>query len=620
MRTRRRPPRRLKIKSPLSRPEFDEQRTFITRVRTFGVVIVLLFLGLVARLWFLQIVHGDDFRQAAEANQARRIRTRAPRGSIEDSQGVLLAANRSRFAVYATPDVANNPDVLQRLAPLLHDTPDDIQQAIQAGQQNPYDPLRIALDVPMRVVTQIEENRPFLPGVSTSPEPVRWYPKGSFAAQLLGTMGRINVAEWKASRKAGYFSDDFLGKSGVERQYEAYLRGVPGGTDVQIDARGRKVRTLDTASALPGGTVTLALNAKVQAAAEQAFRDHHFVGAAVAIDPRTGGVLAMVSNPSFDPNKFAAGIKPADWAPLNDSPEHPLINRTVKAMYPPGSTFKPVVAAAGLQTGAITTHSAVYCTGSYHLGRARFGDWQVHGSVDFYRAIAVSCDVYFYIAGQKIGPDRMSEYAKSFGLAEATGIDLPSEDIGSIPSPAWKSQRFRRSGPDFSQWYGGDTLHMAIGQGDVLTTPLQMARVAATLANGGDVLRPYVVQKVTTGDTGRLVFQNTTKVIRHVPVSPENMEAVRRGMRFTVTNGTGKVVNFKQVAVAAKTGSAQVHGSAKTHGWFICFAPYDHPTIAIAAIVEHGGHGADTAGKVSQAMLQAYFHITRADTGSARSD
>ncbi len=602
------------------RPEFDEQSTFIARARVFGVLIALLFLGLVARLWFLQIAHGDDFREAAAANQARRIRTRAPRGTITDRSGVLLAVNRSRFAVYATPDILKNPAVLSRLALLLRQTPADIRQTFQDGQQNPYDPLRVALDVPMSVVTQVEENRPFLPGVSTSPEPVRWYPKGSLAAHLLGTMGRINPDEWKLKRTVGYFSDDFLGKTGVEREYESYLRGVPGGTDVQIDARGRRVRTLDTASAVPGGTVTLALDTGVQAAAERVMREHKFTGAAVAIDPRTGGVLAMVSNPSYDPNRFATGIRPADWAPLHDSPAHPLINRTLDAMYPPGSTFKPVIAAAGLQTGAISTRSVAYCPGSYHLGRARFGCWQTHGSVDFYRAIAVSCDVFFYIAGQKIGPDQMSGYAKAFGLAEKTGIDLPSEDIGSIPSPAWKAKHFHRYGPAFDQWFGGDTLHMSIGQGDVLTTPLQMARVTAALANGGDVLRPFVVQKVTAGGTGRVILQNTRTVVRHVPVSPANLEAVRRGMRQTVLAGTGRCVDFKGIAVAAKTGSAQVHGNSKTHGLFICFAPYDHPTIAIAAIVEHGGHGADTAGKIARAMLQSYFQLKDAATGTAKSD
>ena len=583
----------------------------------FGVVILLLFFALVARLWYLQIARGDDFRDDAAANQHRRILMRAPRGAIVDRHGVLLAANRPRLALYATPDVAKNSAVLARLAALLHVTPDEIRQTILDNQQNPYDPLRIALDVPMAVVTQVEENKPFLPGVSTQPEPVRWYPKGTLAAHLIGTMGRINPDEWNAHKGQGYFNDDFLGKSGVEAAYESSLRGEVGGTDVQIDAHGRTLHTLDTQDAAPGGTVTLTLDAPTQAAGERVFKEHDFVGAAVALDPRTGAVLAMVSAPTFDPDKFATGITAKDWDPLNKSVSHPLLNRTIKAMYPPGSTFKPVVAAAGWQTGAITPRSGVYCPGSYHLGRARFGCWETHGATDFTKAMAQSCDVFFYVYGQKIGPDRLSYYCKQFGLAEKTGIDLGGEDIGSIPSPAWKAKHFHKLGPAFDTWFGGDTLHMSIGQGDVLTTPLQMARVAATFANGGNVLKPYVVAKVIGG---REPYRSEPTVLRHVPVSSVNMEIVRRAMRVTVTNGTGKVVNFKEVAVAAKTGSAQTHGAAQTHGLFICFAPYNHPTIAIAAIVEHGGHGGDTAGKVARAMLQAYFHLKETGETAARSD
>ena len=596
------------------------KRAAAHRALGFGIVILLLFLALAARLWYLQIARGDDFREDAAANQHRRIPLRAPRGVIVDRHGVLLAANRPRLALYATPDVAKNQVVLGRLAALLRMTPDEIEQTITEVQQNPYDPVRIALDVPMATVTQIEENKPFLPGVSTQPEPVRWYPRGELAAHLIGTMGRINTSEWSAHKSQGYFNDDFLGKSGVESAYESYLRGAPGGTDVQIDAHGRTVRTLNSQDAAPGGTVTLTLDAPTQAAGERVFKEHDFIGAAVALDPRTGAVLAMVSAPTFDPDKFATGITAKDWDPLNKSAAHPLLNRAIKAMYPPGSTFKPVVAAAGWETGVITSSSGVYCPGSFHLGRARFGCWETHGATDFTKAIAQSCDVFFYVYGQKIGPDRLSYYSKQFGLAEKTGIDLGGEDIGSIPSPAWKAKRFHKLGPAFDQWYGGDTLHMSIGQGDVLTTPLQLARVAATFANGGNVLKPYVVAKITGGTAGGTLYRSAPAIVRHVRVSVAHMEIVRRAMRVTVTNGTGKVVNFKGVTVAAKTGSAQTHGSAKTHGLFICFAPYNHPTIAIAAIVEHGGHGGDTAGKVARAMLQAYFHLKDTGETTGRSD
>lgn len=593
---------------------------FVWRSRMFGLTIVLLFATLITRLWFLQVVHGEDFRQAALANEARRIHSRAPRGAIIDRNGLIIATNRSRFAVYATPEVVKDQDELSQLASMLGETPDDIKETIKETQQNPYDPLRIALNVEMKTVTQIEENRPFLPGVSTQPEPVRWYPYGDLAAHLIGTMGRINPDEFKQRKADGYFSDDFLGKTGVERAYEKYLHGQPGGTDVQIDALGRRVRTLKTDESVPGNTVVLALDAKVQEAAENTFKLNKFTGAAVAINPQTGAVLSMVSAPAFDPDKFATGIRSADWKPLSSDPLHPLINRAIDAMYPPGSTFKPIVAAAGLQTQAISTHTTAFCPGSYHLGHARFGCWQTHGEVDFYSAMAKSCDVFFYIAGQAIGPERIALYAKAFGLAEKTGIDLPSEDIGSIPSPTWKANKYRKLGAEYAQWYGGDTLHMSIGQGYVLATPLQMARVCATVANGGDVLKPYVVERIVDSTTQAVLFQHPREVVRHVPVSAENMEQVRQAMLITTNEGTGRIVKFPQVAVGSKTGSAEVHGQALTHGWFICFAPYDHPTIAIAAVVEHGGHGASSAGKVARSMLQAYFHMPITDAVAAKSD
>ncbi len=608
-------------------PNQQTPRAAGRRAWSFGGVVLLLFLGLAARLWFLQVARGDDFKDAAAANQARRIRVPAPRGIVTDRHGVLLAANRARLAIYAVPGVAKDPVVLGRLAALLHQTPEEIQQTIAATRINAYDPLRIALDVPMTTVTQIEENKPYLPGVSTQPEPVRWYPHGTLAAHLLGTMGRVSEREWNSlsSRRyndgtAIYSKNDFLGKTGVESAYESYLHGRPGGANVQIDAHGRTVRSLDAIDAESGGTVQLTIDAPTQAAAERVLRENHYVGAAVAIDPRSGAVLALASAPTFDPGQFATGITSAHWEPLHTNPAHPLIDRAVGAMYPPGSTFKPVVAAAGWQTGVITPNSGVYCPGSYHLGRARFGCWETHNETDFTKAIAESCDVFFYVYGQKIGPDRLSYYSKQFGLAEKTGIDLGGEDIGSVPSPAWKAKHFHRLGPAFSQWFGGDTLHMSIGQGDVLTTPLQMARVAAAFANGGNIVKPYVVSEVLKAGTHTASYRATPTVVRHVPVSAANMERVRMAMRMTVTQGTGKVVKFPGLTVAAKTGSAQTYGSAMTHGLFICFAPYDHPTIAMAAIVEHGGHGGGTAGKVCRAMLQSYFHLKTTGEASARSD
>jgi penicillin-binding protein 2 len=593
----------LRAEAPPPPPNPDQP---IWRARILGAFLILIFAGLIARLWYLQVAHGQDFTRAAAANHTRLLRTGAPRGAIVDREGRILASNRSQFALYAQPSVAKDTPTLIHLAKLLNETPDDIQQILKTEKKNDYDPIRIALDVPISLVTKIEEERPYLPGVSAEPEPVRWYPGNMLMGNTLGTLGRINPDEYRKLQAEGYYPDDFTGKTGLEAEYEKYLHGSSGGTLLEIDARGREVKALGQQPAVPGDTVVLSIDKKVQEAAEAAFQAHHFIGGAVAVNPQTGAVLAMASSPSINPNEFATGIKNANWTTLNTDKQKPLLNRAVDALYPPGSTFKQVVAAAGLQSGAITTHSTTYCTGELRLGRAVFHCWQDHGEVDFFRAIAVSCDIFFYQAGRAIGPERMSYYARQFPLAQHTGIDLPQEKIGSIPSPDWKKKHFGRLGAGYSTWFPGDTLNMSIGQGYVLTTPLQMALVTSTTANGGYVLRPYLMQRIVTAD-GKPVVESQKVVLRRVDISPQNLDYVRQGMRDAVTSGTGAIVNFPNVEVAAKTGSAQNTGSDKTHGWFVAFAPYDHPTIACAAVVEHGGHGASSAGYVVRAMLQAYF-------------
>lgn len=585
----------------------------IWRARILGIFLALVFAGLISRLWYLQVAHGQDYVRAAAANHTRLLRVDAPRGAIVDCQGRILASNRSLFALYAQPSVAKDQVTLFHLAQLLGESPTDIQQVLKTEKKNDYDPIRIALDVPISLVTKIDEERPYLPGVSAEPEPVRWYPGNTLMGNTLGTLGRIDPEEYRKLQDDGYYPDDFVGKTGLEAEYEKYLHGSPGGTLLEIDARGREVKELGQQEAVPGDTVVLSVDKRVQEAAEETFRLHHFIGGAVAVNPQTGAVLAMATSPSIDPNMFATGIKSANWKVLNTDKEKPLLNRPVDALYPPGSTFKQVVAAAGLQSGAINIHSTADCTGELRMGRAVFHCWQDHGEVDFFRAIAVSCDVFFYEAGLKIGPATMSYYARQYPLACLTGIDLPHEMIGSIPSPDWKKKHFGKLGSDYSTWFPGDTLNMSIGQGYVLTTPLQMALVTATTANGGYVLRPYLMQRIVTAD-GRPVVESQKIVLRRVAISAQNLAYVRQGMRDTVTSGTGHIVDFPNVAVAAKTGSAQYTGGSTTHGWFVAFAPYDHPTIACAAVVEHGGHGASSAGYVVRAMLQAYFGM-KVDTG-----
>lgn len=596
------------------------ERISLGRVKTLGVVLVLPFAVLVARLWYLQIARGPDYLQQAESNRTRVLRVEAPRGLILDAHGSLLASNKPQFAVYAVPAIAQQKTVLDRLAGILRIAPSDLAQTLRAERRNSFSPVRVALNLPISVISQVEEQRPFMPGVSTAPEPVRWYPNNDLLANTLGTLGRIDPAAYRTRRAMGYFSDDFVGKGGLEGQYENLLHGTPGGMLVEVKARGAAVN-LGQVEPIPGKTLHLTIDSTLQQAAEDTYRAYGWTGGAVALNPSTGAVLAMASAPTYNPNAFAKGIDQRSWATLLMNPDKPMINRAVDSLYPPGSTFKQVVALAGLQTRAITPQTSWYCSGSLEVDKKRFGCWAVHGETDLYKAIAQSCDVYFYRTGQLIGPDRLSGIAREYALARLSGIDLPHEMIGSIPSPAWKKKRFGKFGALAAQWYDGDTLNMSIGQGYVLTTPLQMAMVTAATATSGTVYRPYLLDYAQDPLTGVVVSKTKPTVLSRVAADASNFAVVQEGMRECVTRGTGRVVDFDGLDVAAKTGSAEVTNSNVADGWFVAYAPYEHPRVAIAAVVEHGGHGGDSAGKVVRAMLKAYFKLSKEDMGkTAASD
>ena len=418
------------------------------RGKTVGAFLAAAFVALICRLWYLQIAHGDDYLRMAQANDTRVLRTEAPRGLILGAGGELLASNHSQFAVYALPSVAYDRATLDRIAKILGDDVHDIAYTLKTEKRNNYDPVRIALDIPIATVTQVEENRAFLPGVSSAPEPVRWYPRNSFLCATLGTLGRIDADQYRKLKGSGYFPDDFIGKTGLESMYESQLHGTPGGTVVKIKARVRPTNIVGEHAPIPGKTLQLTVMPKVEYAAEAVLKEHDWVGGAVAVDPRTGAVLAMASSPVFDPNLFATGVDRAHWRAINSNPDKPMMDRPIDALYPPGSTFKQVVAAAGLESGTTSTNTVVYCPGFLKLGKARFGCWRVHGVVDFYDAISDSCDVFFYKAGLAMGPNYLASFAKQYPLGKLTGIDMPHEMMGTIPSPAWKMQRFSGQGRD----------------------------------------------------------------------------------------------------------------------------------------------------------------------------
>ncbi len=585
--------------------QHEVRKLQISRIRKLAVVVIVLFFVLVARLWYLQIVLGEELLMQSEANRIKLVRMRAPRGTILDRNGRVLATSRPQFVVLATPaKLRENPEALKTLCGILGIAPDELDSILARRGGHPGAPVRVMIDAPLEVVVRISELRMKLPGVSVELDQIRNYPLGPLVAHIVGHLGEISKEELELAKKGGkdYKPGDYIGKDGLEARYEDLLRGVDGGKQVEVNALGSVVRVLGEKPSVPGKTLKLTIDLDLQIAARRALGSQ--VGAAVAVDPRNGEVLAMVSNPAYDPNIFVKRVRASDWERIISHKGRPLQNRCVYNVYPPGSTFKPVTAIAGLKYGMCNVGTTVNCPGYLVFGR-RFRCWRVHGRVGFMKAIAESCDVWFYLLGHRLGIDRLAKVAREFGLGSATGIDLPHEGrrrdggVGTIPDKQWKRRRFNEP------WWPGETLNCAIGQGYVQVSPLQMALVCAAVASKGKVYRPFLVKEVLRPNGS--VVKHTKPEIRHVVNAPsEAFDLVCKGMRLAVTSGTGKAADIPGVAVAGKTGSAE-DPPRPAHGWFICFAPVENPRIAVAAIVEHGRHGATSAAPVCRAILDVFF-------------
>ncbi len=585
----------------------------LKRIRIFIWILVGLALVIIARLWYLQIVNGPELLKESEGNRERLIRRPPARGLILDSSGRILASNRYIFVVMVTPyETKRNPGVISHLARILNTTPESLISTIQSQYITPFDPVRVAVNVDLRIRTQIEEQQLALPGVILEAQPIRWYPGGKLAAHVLGSMGEINRRQLKRLRRYGYKPGDYVGQSGLEMVYDRYLRGKDGGQLIEVDAMGRMRRVLKVTPPTQGDSLTLYLNKSVEEAAVNGLRAWAMkghAGAAVAIDPNTGGVIALASSPSYDPNEFVTGIKPKDWQALITDPLHPLEDRAIDSRYAPGSTFKLVTSTAALQTGTITPNTTVDCRGVYYIKGWAFHDHAVHGLVDFAKALAVSCDVYFYTVGHLLGHRLLNQYARDFGLGLPTGIDLPGEIGGIVPDDAWM-QRY-----EGRPWAPGDTVQYAIGQSSLAVTPLQMANVVATVANGGTVYRPELVHEITRYNASGEPTKVTVipPVIEHqVPMSPATRAAIVKGMLGVVApGGTAPGAAIPGLTIAGKTGTAQAtrQGHRENNAWFVAFAPVDHPQIAICVFIEGAGYGGDTSAYIARAMFAAYFHI-----------
>lgn len=596
------------------RPASRTQTEFRGRIRIFGLLILLVFAFLTYRLWTLQILQGTRYTVMSEHNRIRLERIPAVRGMVFDRKDRLLIHSRPSFDVRYTPDDSQARETtLRRLANMVDGDGEHFMEAVQHTKGSKG--VTLVRDVDWPSVVAVETHRLDLPGVYVSVKARRSYLTDAMTAHVLGYLGEINTAQLQDLRRRGYRRGDAIGQAGLEKRWERHLAGRSGGERVEVDATGRKVRVIDRLKATPGHNVVLTLDLDVQRVAYDALNGRE--GAIVALDVNSGAVLALVSTPSFDPNSFARGMTPDEWRQLMADNETPLHNRALQGHFPPGSTFKIVTALAALQEGVISPNRRLFCNGTYKVGNRTLRDWKKygHGHIAMHEALVQSCDVYFYQLAQRLGVDKIARYARRFGLGAPTGIDLDGESPGLVPDRAWKRRRFG------APWYPGETPLVAIGQGFLGVTPLQMASMMATVANGGTVYRPWFVKRVLSAE-GEVMEEYGPARTGTVDLRTENLAFVRKALLDVVhgRRGTGKRARSKIVDIAGKTGTAQVvemRGEAvksedlpyvvRDHAWFVAYAPAEAPEIAVATLVEHGGHGGATAAPITKQVIEAYF-------------
>lgn len=574
------------------------------------------FVALVLRLWYLQIIKGDYYRELSEHNRIRVVNIRPPRGTFYDRNGIPLAENIPNSVITFTPeDAKDDPDVRPKLAAILGISLDELDAVIREDRyRRPQQPVRVKENVSFAEVSQVEAIKDELPGVMVEHELRRYYPYGEFAAHAMGYIGGMTQEQKDAPENAELPPDFPIGQYGLEKAFDKVVRGTPGEKGVEVDVRGRPLRVIYTVPPVPGNDLVLTIDYYAQKAAEEGLGDE--AGAIVAIEPGTGEVLAMVSKPGFDPNMFTLGITKENWAKLALDELHPLNNRALQGTFPPGSTFKLAMALAGLETGKVTTSTSVYCKGGWFFGNRTFKCWkhEGHGTVSMHKAIVESCDVYFYQLGDKMGIDNIAKYSNYLGLGMKTGVGI-RESSGLIPSTGWKKKA--RKEP----WYPGETISCAIGQGYVSVTPIQLARMVAAIAGHGEVYQPSLIraQRINNGKDW-MGFPPVR--LWKAPVKQENLDIVLDGMRGVVWDpgGTAHVAQSDKVEIGGKTGTAQVIGLGKgtgkkyrDHAWFVAVAPLDDPKIAVCVLVEHGGHGGSAAGPIAKKVIEAYIAGADAD-------
>lgn len=613
---------------------------FRFRLGIASLVVLLAFAILTGRFVWLQIVQHDFYRTRAEDNRIALIPIVPNRGVITDRNGVVLARNYSAFTLEITPSLVGELDAtIDGLAEVI-----EIQAKDRKRFKRLLDEAKNFESIPIRTrltdaeVARFAAQRYRFPGVEVKARLFRQYPLGPIASHALGYIGRITDRDlqWieEAGRQANYRGTDHIGKTGLEQHYEFELHGETGYEEVEIDSGGRALRSLKRIPPVSGNNLQLTLDAKLQEITEQAFGDRK--GALVAIEPATGGILALVSNPTYDPNLFVDGITPDNWKELNEHPSRPMVNRAINGAYPPGSTFKPFMALGALELGKRTPSQTISDPGYYNFGNHTFRDDKKggHGSVDMYKSIVHSCDTYYYILANDMGIDNIAKFMGSLGLGQRTGVDLGRDDSGEskgvLPSQEWKKQRFKK--PEQQKWYAGETISIGIGQGYNAYTPIQLAQATAVVANNGVMFRPHLVNQIIDAKTGEKRAVEP-QPLRDLKLKKQNLDVIRRAMAGVIKEGTGaRAFAGAPYDAAGKTGTAQVYslkgsdykaGSVKRelrdHALFIAYAPADKPTIALAVLVENGGFGAQSAAPIARMVLD-YYLLGKLPAGAAKED
>ena len=593
------------------------------KIRVFAILVVISFLCLWMRIWYLQILKWQYLTGLSENNRVQIVILPANRGMIKDRNGETLVSTRPAFNLYLTPEDAQDLDSsLNKLSQRI--SLDRKKLKKKMAQTKSFKEVLIKGDIPREEVAFVEENNMSLPGIRIRAEPLRNYVFNNLASHTLGYLGEISKARLESLKGSTYRQGDFVGKNGLENIYESLLRGDKGYKEVEVDVSGRELKTLRKISPESGNNLILTLDVKIQEELEKLMTgtaEQNMNGSVVVMKVQTGEIIAITSKPSFDPNKFAAGISSQNWKALVTDEWHPLQNRSIHGQYPPGSTYKIVTALAGLEEGVIKPDTSVFCPGHFRLGSGRYRCWKKsgHGSMNLHDALVQSCDVYFYTIGHQLGIDTIAKYAKRFGLGRSTRLGLSREKKGLVPTTQWKLLNKKEP------WQLGETISASIGQGFNLVTPIQQLVLMAAVANGGILLKPYLIKRIE-GPEGQIRKEFFPEIVGQIGVDLDHLEQVRKALRDVVNGvrGTGKKSRLKNIIVSGKTGTAQVvrmksdeeleKGEVipvkyRDHAWFMAFAPYEKPVVAVAIIVEHGGHGGTTAGPIAGKIFKKYFKL-----------